>query len=445
VLDHATRIAAAYYRSQDGREGWIRPDFADAYCRHLREMSTIYDWMIRGDAAFNAGANTLFQMAAHDLHEEFCRRFFYKLRGEEVGTLEPDVPAQQATVRWLNEQSRIVSAMALPDCPDFPVAPRRFDATDKSLRQRSTDFGNAIADSIELATGADLALVNAGSFRIDDKIGPRIDVQTLREVFLHDSPAAVSLITLTAAEVRDCYRHAQTRHGLGGFLQVSRTLEWVQSRPQESFSVAMVTFLLSHRQDGYQEILARARGCAVEALVEQLRVPTVPQRRLIELVISGVARGTVNYSDDIRLTAFAKETDRATTLSAQLIGAIDAYIAEYTAASLDLQAARALLVGNEDFHDEIHAADAGERGIDLSRVKQHLPMLFGHVKAIGTIVVQMWRECGGMRGLGLIYEKLATSRETYEQHIRYQDYLDSAMQPLDVWVRREIARLETPH
>jgi len=41
------------------------------------------------------------------------------------------------------------------------------DARDNSLRSRSVDFGNFIADSVKAGMHADLAIINAGSFRIE--------------------------------------------------------------------------------------------------------------------------------------------------------------------------------------------------------------------------------------------------------------------------------------
>ena len=87
------------------------------------------------------------------------------------------------------------------------------DATEASLRRRSTNFGNFVADAIMAATGAGLALINAGSFRIDDLVPSRITERDLWETFLFDRPAAVSVVKLTADEVMSIYRHASTKGG----------------------------------------------------------------------------------------------------------------------------------------------------------------------------------------------------------------------------------------
>jgi 2',3'-cyclic-nucleotide 2'-phosphodiesterase (5'-nucleotidase family) len=39
--------------------------------------------------------------------------------------------------------------------------------TDDNLRTRSTDFGNFAADALKRGAQADIALINAGSFRFD--------------------------------------------------------------------------------------------------------------------------------------------------------------------------------------------------------------------------------------------------------------------------------------
>jgi hypothetical protein len=70
---------------------------------------------------------------------------------------------------------------------DVVEAGGNMDATDPSLRSHSTDFGNFVADSVRAAMDADVALINAGSFRIDSLLPARIEESHLRDTFIYDN------------------------------------------------------------------------------------------------------------------------------------------------------------------------------------------------------------------------------------------------------------------
>src|SRR5262249_26404718 len=151
----------------------------------------------------------------------------------EIGQLDPQNAAQQAIDRWVGEMERRAGPGGREVLIDFSpdVAPgERLNGQDDAMRSRSTDLGNFAADAVELATGADLAMLNAGCFRLDDMIGPSITLRDLQETFLYDHEQAVVVVDLSVDEVRAMCSHAQQKSGQGAFLQVSRGFNRIAAR-----------------------------------------------------------------------------------------------------------------------------------------------------------------------------------------------------------------------
>jgi hypothetical protein len=392
--------------------------------------------MVREDAVYETGAATLYEMARDDTREEFAERYFYTVTSDDFADIEPDEPARNAIGRWNEEQRKAATAAAQPLA--FPMAPHGFDATDRSLRRRSTNFGNAIADAVRIATDADVALINAGSFRADDVLGA-IDAQSLREVFLHDVPTGVTVTELTAQELEACYRHAQTRGGLGGFLQVSDTLERILSSGRSRFTVAIVTFLLTHSQDGYQRLLADSRGCPPEHVLDHVGVLPRKQASLISLVIDGTNRESILYSDEIRLSALQGTRERDDELLDRFIVLIDAYLAECRLATLDRQASRFFLEDDDECLRDIRFNTEG-RSIEPATVQKHWPELQDHRRQIDALMVEMWRHCGRLRELRRLHKNLKLRREPFERQVPYPDYFDNANDRLGVRINDALVR-----
>jgi len=209
--------------------------------------------------------------------------------------------AQAAVDGWVEKMEAQIGAQGRERIADFRAnvpEGRRMDARDEALRTGSTDFGNFVADAIEIATGAELALINAGCLRLDGAVGPEITVRDLQETFLYDRPNAIVMVELTAAEVQAVLEHALTKSGGGGFLQVSRGVERFAPR-DEPFRTALVAHMLLDDEDKYQSLLARLRGCEPDELPGRLAM--TPQGAMLDLVARG-ARIGVSSSGRSRLS-----------------------------------------------------------------------------------------------------------------------------------------------
>jgi len=98
------------------------------------------------------------------------------------------------------------------------------DARDEIGRKQESMLGDLVTDAMRAGTGADVALLNAGTLRLDDVIrpGPLTNYQ-LESIFLFADETRVLSVPLTGARLREVLEHgvADGSLGKGGFLQVS--------------------------------------------------------------------------------------------------------------------------------------------------------------------------------------------------------------------------------
>jgi len=98
------------------------------------------------------------------------------------------------------------------------------DARDEIGRRKESMLGDLVADALRAGTGADVAVLNAGTLRLDDVIrpGPLSNYQ-LESIFLFADETRVLTVPLPGARLRDILEHgvADGSLGKGGFLQVS--------------------------------------------------------------------------------------------------------------------------------------------------------------------------------------------------------------------------------
>jgi 2',3'-cyclic-nucleotide 2'-phosphodiesterase (5'-nucleotidase family) len=91
-------------------------------------------------------------------------------------------------------------------------------------RRRESVLGNLVTDAMRAGTGADIALLNAGTLRLDDAIQPGpITNHQLEAMFPFADQTRVVTFRLTGARLRHLLEHGVSERvlGTGGFLQVS--------------------------------------------------------------------------------------------------------------------------------------------------------------------------------------------------------------------------------
>jgi 2',3'-cyclic-nucleotide 2'-phosphodiesterase (5'-nucleotidase family) len=110
--------------------------------------------------------------------------------------------------------------------PDHIVARTSMviDAVDSTSRQGESVLGDLVADGVRFGTGADIGLVNSGSMRYDDYLGPgALTRHQLESIFLYADETRVVTFALSGARLRELFEQAISSRNLGGggSLQVS--------------------------------------------------------------------------------------------------------------------------------------------------------------------------------------------------------------------------------
>jgi 2',3'-cyclic-nucleotide 2'-phosphodiesterase (5'-nucleotidase family) len=98
------------------------------------------------------------------------------------------------------------------------------DARDELGRRRESVLGDLVTDAMRAGTGADVAVLNAGTLRLDDVIRPgSLTNYQLESIFLFADETRVLTVPLAGSRLREVLEHgvAEGSLGKGGFLQVS--------------------------------------------------------------------------------------------------------------------------------------------------------------------------------------------------------------------------------
>jgi 5'-nucleotidase len=94
--------------------------------------------------------------------------------------LPPDTATQSVTVRWQDSLARRLGPERVVATATAPI-----EARDIRSRRAETAIGDLVTDAFRHGTGADVALLNAGTLRLDDVIEPGpVSNYTLESLFL---------------------------------------------------------------------------------------------------------------------------------------------------------------------------------------------------------------------------------------------------------------------
>jgi 5'-nucleotidase len=104
------------------------------------------------------------------------------------------------------------------------IPDRCYDGTEEAVRDRESDWGDLLADTMRKAfkrVSANVAVLNGGSIRIDDTICGRITFENLERTFAYETP--VVLVKIKGADLKKFILEdsANSKRGDGRFLQVS--------------------------------------------------------------------------------------------------------------------------------------------------------------------------------------------------------------------------------
>jgi 5'-nucleotidase len=149
-------------------------------------------------------------------------------------------PATQAVVAaWNDSVAKRLGPQRTVATVAFPL-----DGRDQTNRARESPLGDLVTDAIRLGTGADAAVMNSGTMRIDDVIaaGPITNYQ-LESIFLFPDETRIMTFPIKGARLREILEHgvAAGSVGKGPYLQVSGLkYSWDPSKPSGSRIVGSI-------------------------------------------------------------------------------------------------------------------------------------------------------------------------------------------------------------
>lgn len=146
----------------------------------------------------------------------------------------PFEPATQAVVSaW---KDSIIKRLG----PEKVIATTTFDidGRDAVNRAKESALGDLVTDAMRIGTGADVAVMNSGTMRIDDILaaGPITNYQ-LESIFLFGDETRIMTFPITGARLRTILEHgvAEGSVGKGPYLQVSGLkYQWDHTKPSGS-------------------------------------------------------------------------------------------------------------------------------------------------------------------------------------------------------------------
>ncbi|HET7456748.1 MAG TPA: bifunctional metallophosphatase/5'-nucleotidase [Gemmatimonadaceae bacterium] len=104
------------------------------------------------------------------------------------------------------------------------TAPAAIDGHDAASHRNESPLGDIVTDAIRAGTGADVAIINSGTLRLDDWLGPGpITSYKLESIFLFADETRVVTFPITGARLRELLEHgvSERSYGHGGYPQLS--------------------------------------------------------------------------------------------------------------------------------------------------------------------------------------------------------------------------------
>jgi 5'-nucleotidase / UDP-sugar diphosphatase len=175
----------------------------------------------------------------------------------------PDEPAVAAAVQqWLDVAFAGFRQLGFEPDNVVTTITEPLDGTEASVRFQPTRLTDLIAQSmVHAVAGAELAMFNGGSIRIDDTLppGPITEYDVIRILPFGGKVMDVEMTGSLLQEVLDA---GEANQGLGGYLQTANvvfdpsTSNWningAALDPEQSYRVAINDFLISGRERGIE-------------------------------------------------------------------------------------------------------------------------------------------------------------------------------------------------
>lgn len=164
------------------------------------------------------------------------------------------------------------------------TAPKGVDVSDLLLRHHAAPIGTFAAECIRKRANADIAILNAGSFRVDGTLPPKVTVHDLKECFLYDNETCVVVLPLPRDAVEAMISHGRKLLGLGGYPQTSQP----EVPDKDELLVAITSYLLESdfSLDEYDKVLAEYFSIDRAALQKKVKELAKDRFSIISAIVS---------------------------------------------------------------------------------------------------------------------------------------------------------------
>ncbi len=207
-------------------------------------------------------------------------------RLQPITAVIPDNPQVGAIVQqWVEQGFAGFRAQGFVPEATIAVLPTALDGLESSVRNRPTALTDRIAQAmLQAAAGAELAIFNSGSIRIDDQVpaGPITQYDVIR---ILPFEGKVLLVEMPGELLQRVLDQGEANRGTGGFLQtaqVSRAADnhgWlIHGQPlqsQQSYRVAINDFLVSGHEQGLDFLTLTAPGVKLLAEGPDMRMALI--------------------------------------------------------------------------------------------------------------------------------------------------------------------------
>ncbi|CAN7773406.1 bifunctional metallophosphatase/5'-nucleotidase [Variovorax sp. LjRoot175] len=393
-----------------------RRDHKRAFLRHVVAAISSHVELKLKRMAYDGLANEALILDAHNEAVDDWRRVWVMGAADGIQSLRQDSATKKVISKWLERAAadgRIASRERI--IFDSSRNPNRapMDARETSLRSSSTNFGNFVCDAVLDATGADLALVHAGSFRADDLFGAHLTVGNLIDTFLYDCPGALVELQLQRRDVDKLCAHATRKVGSGAFLQTS-DLSALTDGAESTCRVVMSRYLFDRESgDGYLELLAGLHGFDLASAQATLNSPALINTTLIDLVIQGAPN--VGYSQAQRIQIQVAEIGGFERQSAPLVEALRRYWSQAQRECVAIADALVHLEGETGFTKEL----------DMLRLD------------VWLTIHDLMKQQGTLRLDPQLLDHLARSRERFAEGVDYNRLAERAWGFVYDWLVRD--------
>ena len=206
---------------------------------------------------------------------------------QEISSAIPDdLPTAVIVQRWQEIGFAGFRQSGFEPGEEIATTTEFLDGLESSVRNHPTNLTQLIAAAmLSQVEGAELALFNSGSIRIDDRLPPG-EITQYDVIRILPFGGNILAVDLPGALLQRVLTQGQANQGSGGYLQTANVstdesgswlIQGEPLRPEQTYRVAINDFLISGRETGLDYLTLDASGVALVAETTDIRFAVIEQ------------------------------------------------------------------------------------------------------------------------------------------------------------------------